>query len=299
MEWKELYKIVVEDLKERKSKSTARGYITDLKAFNFIDKPNRADIRKKRREWQKQGISGKTILHRFSAVKWVLKNYPLEFSNDSVRDMLAEMSSRNVTVVHKTAEYATKEMTDTIIKNSDARTGLCVAMMYYAGLRVSEVARSKLSDWDIHGERPESNGRACLYIPAESTIKDELDLTKTKEARVIPIILPLMRAFNRYVNGMRKEQGNYEGLILGVRGEVCVRSIWRMVSIACKENGYDNLHDHSFRHGLATRLAKANINAQQIAHIMGHKSIQTTMRYIHLNVSDSRNAINTAMSTDI
>ena len=39
---------------------------------------------------------------------------------------------------------------------------------------------------------------------------------------------------------------------------------------------------HTLRHSYATQLLEAGINIRVFRHYMGHKSLETTMRYLHL-----------------
>ena len=44
----------------------------------------------------------------------------------------------------------------------------------------------------------------------------------------------------------------------------------------------ESLTPHSLRHGFATRLFEQNMSAEAIAILMGHDSVKTTKRYLHL-----------------
>jgi integrase len=48
--------------------------------------------------------------------------------------------------------------------------------------------------------------------------------------------------------------------------------------------GSPELTIHSLRHTRATRLIDAGVDALIVAQLLGHKSIQTTKRYVHSNV---------------
>jgi len=51
---------------------------------------------------------------------------------------------------------------------------------------------------------------------------------------------------------------------------------------AVKKAGLRNFTWHDLRHTFASRLAMADVNIRTVAELMGHKSIQMTMRYAHL-----------------
>ena len=52
------------------------------------------------------------------------------------------------------------------------------------------------------------------------------------------------------------------------------------------ESGVDHVHPHKFRRTLATDLARRGMPIQEIANILGHDKIDTTMKYVMLNDED-------------
>lgn len=50
-----------------------------------------------------------------------------------------------------------------------------------------------------------------------------------------------------------------------------------------KELDIDRLHPHMFRHTLATSLIEKEADLISVMHILGHKNIETTERYLHLS----------------
>jgi site-specific recombinase XerD len=59
--------------------------------------------------------------------------------------------------------------------------------------------------------------------------------------------------------------------------------------IAARAN-VPNVHPHRFRRTLATNLIDRGMNIQEVAEILGHTNIDTTMGYIHLNKKNAENA---------
>lgn len=51
-----------------------------------------------------------------------------------------------------------------------------------------------------------------------------------------------------------------------------------------------NVHPHRFRRTLATNLIDRGMSIQEVAEILGHANINTTMTYIHLNKRNAENA---------
>ncbi len=50
---------------------------------------------------------------------------------------------------------------------------------------------------------------------------------------------------------------------------------------ACNRAGIKNLRFHDLRHTFATRLVLAGVDLASVSKLLGHSSIQMTMRYAH------------------
>ena len=64
---------------------------------------------------------------------------------------------------------------------------------------------------------------------------------------------------------------------------------FRLRSIA-KNAGVDNVHPHRFRRTLATNLINRGMPIQEVAEILGHDKIDTTMRYVFIQKNNVKNA---------
>ena len=63
-----------------------------------------------------------------------------------------------------------------------------------------------------------------------------------------------------------------------------------MLSYLEKETGIEKVHPHKFRRTLATDLARHGMPIQEVAKILGHDKIDTTMQYVVLNKDDVKNS---------
>lgn len=59
-----------------------------------------------------------------------------------------------------------------------------------------------------------------------------------------------------------------------------------MLKVLEKESGVDHVHPHKFRRTLATELSRRGMPIQEVANILGHDKIDTTMKYVVLNEED-------------
>ena len=54
--------------------------------------------------------------------------------------------------------------------------------------------------------------------------------------------------------------------------------------------GVENVHPHRFRRTLATSLSRHGMPIQEVAAILGHEKIDTTMRYVEMDDDNIRSA---------
>ena len=50
------------------------------------------------------------------------------------------------------------------------------------------------------------------------------------------------------------------------------------------------IHPHRFRHTLATNVIDRGMSVQEVAVVLGHANLDTTMTYIHINEKNTENA---------
>jgi integrase len=60
---------------------------------------------------------------------------------------------------------------------------------------------------------------------------------------------------------------------------------------ALKRAGIDNFHFHDLRHTFASHLAMSGVDIRTIAALLGHKTLQMTMRYSHLSPGYLQDAV--------
>ena len=61
-----------------------------------------------------------------------------------------------------------------------------------------------------------------------------------------------------------------------------------MLNRVAADAGVEHVHPHKFRRTLATNMARHGMAIQEVARILGHDKIDTTMRYVVLNDEDIR-----------
>lgn len=67
--------------------------------------------------------------------------------------------------------------------------------------------------------------------------------------------------------------------------------IRKSFSTALARCGINNFHFHDLRHSYASQLVMMGVDIMTVKELMGHKSIEMTMRYAHLSVDHKRKAV--------
>jgi integrase len=118
-------------------------------------------------------------------------------------------------------------------------------------------------------------GRKDLHIPD----------SKNGEGRHIPLNAEARAAFER----LRKARIGDGPIPIAPQGPIFIgQSGERLMGPrhwfedAVKKAGLPNFTWHDLRHTFASRLVMADVDIRTVAELMGHKSIQMTMRYAHL-----------------
>ena len=165
---------------------------------------------------------------------------------------------------------------DQIISNVklSSKTGLrnvaIIELLYSCGLRVSELINLRISD---------------LFFK-ESLIKVT---GKGNKERFVPISYQSQVYINNYINEIRMfnkiNKGYEDTLFINERGTGLSRV---MIFIILKElkkqsNINKKIGPHTLRHSFATHLIENGADLITIQKMMGHESITTTERYLHVS----------------
>ena len=149
---------------------------------------------------------------------------------------------------------------------------------HLCGLRVGEVAALRFDD----------------ILDANSNIRDEmtLDAARTKSKRARKIFLPkqMQRQLQEYVNSSNKQP--LRGYLFSTQKSVrfsantATQHLQRLYARA----GIAGATSHSGRRTWLTALSQKGVSVFVLADMAGHRSIQTTQRYVTVNDEMKRNA---------
>jgi integrase/recombinase XerD len=155
------------------------------------------------------------------------------------------------------------------------RNRLMLALAYDAALRREELCLLETDDLD----------------PAHRTITVRAETTKSKRGRVVPYSAVGGQLLARYVRHRRTITTARGALFVSEsprnRGQGVSAWTWSKVvrSIALRA-GVPSFSTHTLRHLCLTDLARSGWELHQIASFAGHRSTDTTQRYIHLSGRD-------------
>ena len=164
-----------------------------------------------------------------------------------------------------------KAMIDAV-KNIKHRT--IIMLLYSTGMRVSEIASLKITDIDSKIMR--------IKIVQGKGSKDRFTIlseTVLQELRAYYIIYkPAEYLFNGSCRGKKMSVRNIQHTI--------------QITLALIGLSSKNYSVHTIRHSFATHLVDNGTDLHTVKELLGHSTLQTTMRYMHLSSKRMENVIN-------
>lgn len=139
-------------------------------------------------------------------------------------------------------------------------------LLYSSGLRVSELVGLNINQLDLD----------LGFVRV---------IGKGRKERIVPVGEKAIEAIRTYL----KERGNPEGevpLFINKRGgRLSTRSVGRLVKRYSISSGiFRKVSPHSLRHSFATHLLDGGADIREIQEMLGHSSLSTTQRYIHISL---------------
>ncbi len=128
----------------------------------------------------------------------------------------------------------------------------------------------------------------CDIDPAHRMITIRAEITKTRRARVVPYSPATAELLAVYLRRRRELSRDRGRLFLSESrrntGRPILKWTWsKVVEGISDRSAVPEFTTHSTRHLCLTDLARADWDVHEIAAFAGHRSIQTTLLYIHLS----------------
>lgn len=251
--------------KRRYSKQTVKAYLYWIHRFLFwckkeLGKISKKDVRAFLQMLDNKKLAGNTLNQCHMALKFLFE----EVMN---KKMWINISYSKVP--EKIQRVLTKEEVSRLIKAiKNPQHKIMIALMYSAGLRVSEVVNLKVKDFVFDKNKNLMNygfirngkgGKDRLFI-----ISEKLEIALSQGC-------------------LNKEIDDY--LFLTNRNrKYSIRSLQQIVKKSAKKSGIENwkeVHCHTLRHSFATHLIEQGDCVGDVQAMLGHKSPETSLGYIH------------------
>lgn len=159
--------------------------------------------------------------------------------------------------------------------NVDCPTGLrnraMLAVMYGAGLRVSEACGIHLRDVD--------------WRTKELRLRE--DVAKGGREAVVPLSDAVVDWLERWKPVRRKYAAGAPFMFVTLRGGRLDRHyVWEMVSRYGRKAGIEHSTPHMLRHTFGTELLREGASIREVQELLRHADLRTTMIYTHVSVQD-------------
>lgn len=161
-----------------------------------------------------------------------------------------------------------------LLENSieNERDHLILSLLYFCGLRVSELCNLRLEDLSF--------SPACLKI----------NMGKGKKDRIVPLNSQLVLKIQNYVQRNGKNLTDY---LFGEKTKIHPSTIFRIIKRYSKRCGINKkIHPHTLRHSFATHLLQKGVNIRVVQDLLGHSNLSTTSVYLHVVDQEKVDAVN-------
>ncbi len=203
---------------------------------------------------------------------------------DQARRVLAITFKRTA---HRTIDYLEAEELRTVLEQIDRHTVwgrrdyALLALMFNTGARVQEVVALQTTD---------------LRLTAPHSVKF---FGKGRRERICPLWPETARLLQQHLSDTGLDPQSPQALFRNHRGTPLTRFGARLIlqrhvnraSTVLPALKRKRIHPHSLRHGTAIHLLKSGVDLSTIAHWLGHSSINTTHKYVTIDLEAKRAAI--------
>jgi type 1 fimbriae regulatory protein FimB len=182
----------------------------------------------------------------------------------------------------RSREYLTSDEIDKLLTTAkegatrNAPRDYCIlVLLYHHGLRASELCDLRLSDIDLLSSEP------TIYVRHQ---KSGGKGTRT-HASVHPLYKLDVAALRNWLKIREDMELENDYLFVSERRDRLNRAtIWLMLTVISEAAGLShlNIHPHSLRHACGYTLINKGVDLRRVSSFLGHKSLQTTVRYTEL-----------------
>ena len=206
-------------------------------------------------------ISNRTLNKYIQTLKQVMKyssNIELEFEKMPVRQKMIQTIPEHIQ--DRIYTYYENNQSNLVL----LRNYVLFRLLNETGLRISELLSLKVRDFDF------------------KTYTIHVKITKTNNERYVFYSKKTNLLINKYLAASKTTNHLFIDFITGdVLSVVSVESLCQRLAKKLSLN--QSISPHKWRHTFASRFIKRNGNLKVLRQIMGHTSLTTTQKYLHLN----------------
>jgi len=280
------------------SAATRRNYASDVRHFAAWCEHSWADGQDELRPFSPTAMSTPTITAYRSYLQTVLGLRPATINRYLVSlkrycgwavdtGVIARDPARVVKLIPRTPQ-APRQLTDqeeeallaAVMQSGTLRDRTLLVLALHTGLRAEELCRLKRE----HVHLGRRSGHVAVYgkrnkyreVPLNSTARDALTL-----------YLKMLPQATSYLFASRKR--GRSGEVVGPIGE---RALIYIIAKYAAQARVRNLSPHDLRHRFGYRMAQT-VPLHRLAQLMGHDSLDTTLRYVRGTQQDLQRAVET------
>lgn len=271
---------MLEELQRRNyAPSTARQYLRDVAAFaeHFHRSPDRLGA-EQIREYQLFLIHEKKLAwSTYNQIVCALRFFYIKVLKRSfmLTDIPFTRKQQKLPSI-----LSQQEVAQLLIAPNHLKTRALLMLIYSAGLRRSEAAHLLVSDVDSE--------RMTITIRQGKWQKDRIVMLS-------PVLLQILQQYWRYEH---PKVWLFPGATPGQ--PISGNDVYGVFKNALRRAGITKpVSPHSLRHGFATHMLEAGVDLRTIQALLGHRSLKTTSRYLHVSPQQLHNTASPLDSLDL
>lgn len=251
---------------ERDLRSVAASAVArEVDGWNKLEA---GDVRAIIAEQHREGISGRSLARRLSALRG-LYNHLMRHGraqHNPAQDILAPKDRKALPATldpDEVSRLLTQNLNDPMI----CRDLAMFELMYSSGLRLAELVGIDLSDLDLSVGQVRVTG-------------------KGGKVRDLPVGEHAIEAINKWLGYRRSMPGSDErAVFLSSRGKrIAPRTVQMRLKKLAESQGLDrDCYPHMLRHSFASHLLESSGDLRAVQELLGHADISTTQIYTHLD----------------
>ena len=270
--------------------NTIQAYRGDLKKFTTMIAPKLPqdlkpeDLEKYLKQLKEERCSAKSLARKISCLR---EYYKFLLSEKIIKENPASRLK-----LPKTGKplpfYLSQEEIEKLCGNlpdvndfSAMRMYLMIKLMYYCGLRVSELV-----------SLPEN--------AINFDLKQIFICGKGSKERMVPVAKNVIDDISPYLDSREKFLGKVKSKWLfpslhSISGHITRAAFFKRLKKMSAEAGLDavKIHPHTLRHSFATQMINKEVDLRSVQKMLGHENIATTEIYTHITTEKLANIVKT------